>query len=98
MGKRKDVGRVVRDFKIRQNRQFFAIGLTLLLLLLLTLLYSRPDLFGIVSKNLVILAQVGVIGAFVAFSARNWRCPSCGKYLGGNIIRRVCGHCGARLS
>ncbi len=84
-------------FKVRQSRQFIAIGLALFMLLLLTLLYTRNDIFGAFSKGTVFAAQFIVIAAFAGFSSVNWRCPSCGKYLGSDINRRICKRCGIRL-
>jgi uncharacterized membrane protein YGL010W len=94
---RRDDERIMREFGVRQSRQFLAIAVTLVLLLLLTLFYKRTDLFGEVSKQTILAAEVAVIAAFIFFSALNWRCPSCGKYLGTNIGRRICRRCGARL-
>ncbi len=93
----RDQQKIIRDFKYRQGRQFFAIGVTLVLLLVSALVYTRSDVFGTVSKNAVFAAQLIAIIAFVVFSAVNWRCPSCGKYLGSDITRRACKHCGCKL-
>lgn len=93
----RDARQIMRDFRARQSRQFIAIGLTLFLLLFLTLLYTRSDIFGIFSKNTVFVTQALIIFAFICFSALNWRCPSCKKYLGSDIGRRICKHCGTRL-
>jgi hypothetical protein len=87
----------MRDFKSRQSKQFVAIGVALFLLLLSTLLYTRADIFGAISKNSILVSQVIVIAAFVGFSGLNWRCPSCGKYLGSDITRRSCKQCGVRF-
>ncbi len=87
----------MRDFRSRQSRQFVAIALTLFILLFLALLYTRYDLFGVFSKNTIFGAQIMIIAAFIGFSALNWRCPSCRKYLGNDISRRVCKLCRARL-
>jgi rRNA maturation endonuclease Nob1 len=38
-----------------------------------------------------------VIIAFIGFSAFNWRCPSCKRYLGADINRHMCKKCGTRL-
>jgi uncharacterized membrane protein YGL010W len=94
---KRDDERIMREFGLRQSRQFLAIAVTLVLLLLLTLFYKRTDLFGEVSKQTILAAEIVVIAAFIVFSALNWRCPSCGKYLGTNIGRRVCRRCGTRL-
>lgn len=92
-----DDNKTIHEFRLRQNRQFLAIAVTLLLLLFLTLLYKRPDLFGEFSKELVSRVQVALIAVFIGFSAFNWRCPSCKKYLGNNIGRQRCRKCGTRL-
>ena len=87
----------MQDFRLCLNRQYLAISITLLLLIFLVLLYQRPDLFGEFSKNSIVIMQILIIAAFAAFSALNWRCPSCKKYLGPNIYRTACRHCGTRL-
>jgi hypothetical protein len=81
---------------MRQSRQFTAIAVTLVILLLLTFIYKRSDFFGDL-KNSVFAAQAVVIAAFIGFSYVNWRCPSCNKYLGSNIHRQTCKKCGSRL-
>ena len=93
----KETEQIMREFRLRQNRQFLAIALALFLLLLLALLYTRSDVFGGGSKDAIFGAQFMVIAAFIGFSALNWRCPSCRKYLGSDIRKRVCKHCRARL-
>jgi hypothetical protein len=97
MMQKRDDKHIIRDFGLRQSRQFLAIAVTILLLLFLALLYRRPDIFGEFSKNIIFKAQIVLIAAFIGFSVFNWRCPSCKKYLGNNIIRRICKHCGSRL-
>ena len=94
---KRDNNKIMRDFRLRQSRQFFAIAVTLVLVLFLTLLYKRSDLFGEFSKDTIFAAQVMLIVAFIGFSAFNWRCPACKKYLGTNINRRICKQCGTRL-
>lgn len=88
---------VMKDFALRQGRQFVAIGVTLALLLVLVMLYKNPGYLGSFTKDTVFAFQSILIAAFIGFSAVNWRCPSCGKYLGNNINRRGCRHCGVRL-
>ncbi len=87
----------MRDFGLRRGRQHLAIAATLFLLIFLALLHSRPNLLGEFSKNITIAAQLVVIAAFIGFSAYNWRCPSCNKYLGNDINRHRCKQCGTRL-
>ena len=85
------------EFALRQARQFLAIGITLVLLLILVMLYKNPDLLGTFTKETIFAFQSIVIAAFIGFSAVNWRCPACGKYLGNNINRHRCKHCETRL-
>lgn len=82
---------------MRQSRQLFAMAITLLLLIFLVLLYKRPDIFGEISKHSIFAAQLVLIAAFIGFSAVNWRCPACNKYLGSDINRRICRKCRTRL-
>jgi hypothetical protein len=93
----RDNKKIMRDFRLRMNRQFLAIATTLVLLLFLALLHKHPDLLGNFSKNTIFTAQILLIAAFVGFSAFNWRCPLCKKYLGKDISRSICRHCGTRL-
>jgi hypothetical protein len=97
MKQTRDPEQIMRAFRSLQSRQFVAIALTLFILLFLALLYTRSDLFGVFLKNTIFGAQIMIIASFIAFSALNWRCPSCRKYLGNDISRRVCKHCRARL-
>jgi hypothetical protein len=93
----KDEQTVRREFIVRQTRQIIAIAAALFLVLLFAALYKRPDLFGNFSKDTLAALQALLVIVFLNFTAFNWRCPSCGKYLGSDINRRVCRRCGARL-
>ncbi len=92
-----DEKHIARDFWMRQGRQLLAIAIALFLVLFLAIAYKRQDLFGEFSKNTLVSAQLAVITAFIGFTAFNWRCPSCNKYLGKDINKRMCRHCRARL-
>jgi hypothetical protein len=94
---KKDEQTIMRDFTMRRTRQIIAIAATVFLVLLLAALYKRPDLLGNFSRGNIFIAQALLILAFINFSAFNWLCPSCKKYLGSDINRRVCKQCGARL-
>ena len=93
----KDEQTVRREFIVRQTRQIIAIAAALFLVLLFAVLYKRPDLFGNFSKDTLAVLQVLLVIVFLNFTAFNWRCPSCRRYLGSDINRRVCRRCGARL-
>ncbi|MBI5739322.1 MAG: hypothetical protein HZA16_01265 [Nitrospirae bacterium] len=94
---RNDDKQVTREFWLRQGRQLLAIAAALFLVLLMAVAHKRHDLFGEYSKNTLIAVQLVVITAFIAFTAFNWRCPACKKYLGRDIYKRGCKHCGTRL-
>lgn len=94
----KDDKEIMRQFRVRQNKQLLAVSVTLLLLLFFILLFKRNDLFGEFSKNFIVSAQIFTIVAFITFSYFNWRCPFCNKYLGADFYRRMCKRCRTRLS
>jgi hypothetical protein len=93
----KDHTQIKNEFWVRQGRQFVAIAIALFLVILVSVVYKRQDLFGTYSNNTLSAAQLVVIASFIGFTAVNWRCPACKKYLGNNIIRRGCRHCRTRL-
>jgi hypothetical protein len=97
MMQKRDNKQIMRDFGLRKSRQLLAIAATLVLLLFLALLHKHPDLIGEFSKDTIVAAQIVLISAFIGFSALNWRCPLCKKYLGSNINKHICKHCGTRL-
>lgn len=92
-----DDKQITREFWLRQGRQILAIAAALFLVILLAVVSKRTDLFGEYSRNTIAAAQVIVISAFIGFTAFNWRCPSCNKYLGRDINKRICRRCGKRL-
>ncbi len=94
---KKDGRHIMQDFGVRRARQLLATGVALFLVLFLAMLYSRTTVLGEFSKNAIFGAQAIVIAVFVGFSSVNWRCPSCNKYLGNDMNRRVCRKCGSRL-
>jgi hypothetical protein len=85
------------EFRKRQSRQIVAVAAAMFIVLLGAVLHRRPDLLGEFSRPSLFGLQAISIAAFLGFTAYNWRCPSCEKYLGGNIHRQRCGKCGARL-
>jgi hypothetical protein len=94
---KKENNQIMRDFRLRLNRQHLAMALTMFLLLFLVLVYKRSDIFGEFSKNSIVASQIILIAVFIGFSVINWRCPSCNKYLGSDINKRICKKCGIRL-
>lgn len=88
---------IKRKFSVRRTAQIVIIATAIFLMLLLTAIYKRPDLFGQFSKKNLVSMQIVVILAFINVTALNWRCPSCRKYLGNNLSVHVCRECGTRL-
>jgi ribosomal protein S27AE len=97
MSQKKDPEKIMQEFRQRQSRQIIAIALTLFAMLLCAVIYKRPDIFGEFLKSTLFGAEIVIIASYVVFTSVNWMCPSCGKYLGSDINRRVCKKCGARL-
>jgi hypothetical protein len=97
MAQKKDPQQIMQEFRIRQNRQFIAIAVTLFSVLLCAVIYKRPDLFGEYSKGSLFGAQAIIIASYMGYTSYNWICPSCGKHLGTDINRQICKKCGARL-
>lgn len=87
----------MQDFAVLRGRQLLATGVALFLVLFLAMLYKRPTVLGEFSKYTIFGAQIIVIATFIGFSSFNWRCPSCNKYLGNDMNRRVCRKCESRL-
>lgn len=94
---KKDPEQIIKEFRVRQNRQFLAIALSLFAVLLCAVIFKRPDLFGEFSKGALFGTQAIIIGSYIGFTSQNWICPACGKYLGTDINRKICKKCGARL-
>lgn len=88
---------IKREFWQRQGRQLLALAVAMFLVLFLAVVYKRSDLFGEFSKGSLMAAQLVVIAVFIGFTAINWRCPACKKYLGHDIYKRACRHCKTRM-
>jgi hypothetical protein len=94
---KRDDREIQQEYRARQTRQIIAVTAAIFLVLLVAILYRRPDLLGAFSRRTLFGLQITTIASFVVYTAYNWRCPSCDKHLGSNIHRQRCGKCGARL-
>ena len=85
-------------FALRRRRQLIAIVPTVLFAFLLGATDGRHGarLAGIPQSYAMVTALVGVAG-IVWFSFRNWRCPSCDRYLGRTMNPSFCSRCGIPL-
>src|SRR5512146_666312 len=97
MIKKKNNDLVVRKFGAVRFRQVTAIFVSVLTLVLLAVLSRWPDLLGSLPRHWIARIQVLLILVFINFTAWNWKCPSCRKYLSHDISPRVCKKCGAKL-
>ena len=94
---KKDADKIKQEFRMRQKLQIVAITLAVFIVLLSAVLHKRPDLLGAFSRHALFGLQAVSIAVFIGFSAYNWRCPNCGKHLGGDLHRQYCGKCSTRL-
>ena len=85
------------EFAKRQGRQHVATVAAMLLIVVFAVLYARPGWLGPNSRGTIFSAQAVVIAAFIGFTWHNWRCPACGRHLGGDLHRSACRTCRARL-
>ncbi len=84
-------------YAVIRSRQRIAVLLAFTCVAFLALISKYPGLFFELPKHWVIRIQVLIILVFVNFTAWNWRCPACKKYLGHDIGRKVCPQCGEAL-
>ncbi len=84
------------EFKKRRLRQLL-VGIPLLpAMIFLLLTTERGTKMQSADTPLVAALAALVFGALI-FSFWNWRCPSCGKYLGKAINPKFCNKCGTKL-
>jgi hypothetical protein len=89
--------RIRSEFAKRQGRQSVAVAAAMLLVIVFAILYARPGWLGPNRRGTIASAQIVVIVAFIGFTWHNWRCPACNRHLGGDLYRRLCDKCRARL-
>jgi hypothetical protein len=86
-------------FRLRRKRQIIlSIPLIFLVIALLFMedKVNSGSVLGIPADTAGVGFFVFVIGSLL-FSFRNWRCPSCNKYLGKRINPKFCSSCGVGL-
>jgi hypothetical protein len=89
---------IMREFRRRKERQFYAILATIFLMIAAIWKQSHPGLLlGRLTLSTVFWVELVLIGSFVLFSLFNWRCPACRKYLGRDINLSGCRKCGMKL-
>ena len=77
------------------------VGVPVLVLLIGALAFSASGGSHLLGLPLAWVAYGGVVlVAFIgtALSLKYWRCPACGKYMGGAWFMRHCPRCGEQLA
>lgn len=83
--------------KIYKRQRLVGVVCLILMVPLLILIYAVPDKFPIISGKVGIISLASLIGVTIGYTLYNWRCPSCHKLLGKNMIVKSCTHCGVKL-
>jgi len=78
-------------FAVRRRRQRLLIIPFVLAVIAITVARNR---YGFGAPGILVLMAAVVM----LFSARNWRCPACNRYLGRGLNPRFCARCGVSLS
>ncbi len=89
---------IFNQFKTRKRKQWMATGPAVLAIVLIFLAEEggAESVAGVPIPVLGPFCFIVILGVLV-FSFMNWRCPSCGSYLGKKINPRYCSHCGVQL-
>ncbi len=89
---------ILAEFKRRQKKQWMTLPFAMLAMILLVSVdeQSGLGLGGLPAMPLSIAAIVLILGV-MAFSLKNWRCPTCNAYLGRGMAPRYCRKCGVQL-
>ncbi len=83
-------------FRVARRRQLIvALILGVGLAGLFIVQYVLP--VSVATRDLIGVSLLFVVIGALVFSFFNWRCPSCGTYLGRSISMQFCESCGARL-
>jgi hypothetical protein len=87
--------RVVEEFSKRSTRQLF---ITIPAIVIAGLFFALKNFnHDPVIADYAPKAGFAVVVALLLFSFKNWRCPSCNKYLGKGGAPVFCPKCGAQL-
>lgn len=85
------------EFRRRRNLQikvtFTAVPFFLTLVFAENIQNSSYQEFFFIILGISAVLFIG----FIVFTLRNWRCPSCNKYLRKNLNPKYCPHCGIQL-
>ncbi len=90
--------KVIDEFNKRKKRQWFISIPIIIIIIFFIFINDKPDftVFGLSFIELLYIFTAVIVAA-VIFSLLNWRCPSCGKYLGKGINPAFCPKCGIQL-
>lgn len=88
---------IQEEFRERRSRQWTAAIPGVAAFAIALWATRHPEgMFGLPSGTVAIGAFV-VVAVYVIFSLRNWRCPSCERYLGKGMNPSFCRKCGTKL-
>lgn len=87
---------VIDEFAKRKKRQI-AIAFILAPIILMKVFEPKLDNIPFMNETLILGVFLVIIFGSLIFSFINWRCPSCGKYLGKEISINHCKKCGVQL-
>ena len=90
--------KIIAEFGRRKRLQLIISIPIFIIIILFIIIHDKPDFtaLGIPFIELLYIFMA-VISAAIIFSIYNWRCPSCGKYLGKGIDPKFCPKCGVKL-
>jgi hypothetical protein len=83
-----------REYAVRRRRQ--TVSLIPIGGLAAATVMGGGGMLGLSDQAFLVVVGVVILG-FFGFSLVNWRCPSCGAYLGQRLNPRECNACGANL-
>lgn len=87
---------VIAAFKRTRLREILVLIPIVAGAFVLVELHRQPEyeIAGLGGAGLAVVAGL-VLAIGIVLHVRNWRCPACGRYLGGGYTRGFCRSCGA---
>ena len=93
----KDKLNVVFNIKNKKILQFAITSIYVITAFVFLFFYFFHLNFFQLNRIVIIPIVIFLLLFAIIVSRLNWRCPSCGKYLGKKILISKCPHCGAKF-